>query len=473
MQWSLSEVCWLGTLTSHKSCNMSSPVEQMARIQSSYNQILSCRHTPDCYRKTIDSVWGLCVQYYDNLKHERRVLACGPLHVSVSPNSNPTTQQHHLVADFGEHARLQSGRGEEEPLVEAVFSWDERWRCGRWRNVLTPLVVTLIAVSNLTLLVHEARLVWRTQHIIQPKLLVVALCSAEPHGDARRILPLWVLFVTPQETPRHGDSHSGKQPCASPDGSSPHSLVNSSTFSTNQTSAVVPEVTASTFHLRLPRRPADWPNSPPRTPSANSVVLFLLTSFWTLAQCIVVVMGVERFLALRFPFFYTARCTCGVFLVVLGVRALVSCGVGSFHLVVQLEELEGDPLVFAGFLDSRSLPHNVFSLVQGLVWSVVLLLCNWAVTRELRRMEQRVTLVRMKDQREYMKQFSMVHGAGREFARFMMAVNVIFLLSSSPNLVSVLWRGVRFLVLFCLFVCLLLFFFFVCLFFRVRCLKIK
>ena len=388
-----------------------------------------------------------------------------PSDLFTSPSApSPTQPPSDTISwqTLGSTSVFRSGSGEEEPLVEAVFSWDELWEVRQVENVLTPLVVTLIAVSNLTLLVHEARLVWRTQHIIQPKLLVVALCSADLMATLVGFLPLWVLFVMPQEAPRHGDSHAGSSPGTSPDGSSPDSLVNSSTLSTNQTSAVVPEVTAAHFTSVSPGG-----SSLAKQPAAHtigySVVLFLLTSFWTLAQCIVVVMGVERFLALRFPFFYTARCTCGVFLAVLGVLALVSCGVGSFHLVVQLEELEGDPLVFAGFLDSRSLPHNVFSLVQGLVWSVVLLLCNWAVTRELRRMEQRVTLVRMKDQREYMKQFSMVHGAGREFARFMMAVNVIFLLSSSPNLVSVLWRGVRFLCgcgcLLLLWVCFLLLFF--------------
>ena len=47
-----------------------------------------------------------------------------------------------------------------------------------------------------------------------------------------------------------------------------------------------------------------------------------------------------------------------------------------------------------------------------------------------------MTVMRMKDHSDYMKQLSMVHGAGREFARFMMAVNILFLLSACPNLVS-------------------------------------
>nr|KAG5714729.1 hypothetical protein BaRGS_000217 [Batillaria attramentaria] len=157
--------------------------------------------------------------------------------------------------------------------------------------------------------------------------------------------------------------------------------------------------------------------------------------FWTLAQCIVVVMGIERFLALRAPFFYTARCSSQAFLAVIGLLALASGGVGAFHMLVHRHDVRTDPVVYAGFVDSGSLAYNAFTLTQGLVWTVVLLLCNWAVTHELRRMEQRVTVMRMKDQSEYLKQLSLVHGAGREFARFMMAVNVVFLLSSLPNLI--------------------------------------
>ena len=92
----------------------------------------------------------------------------------------------------------------EARLAGAVFFWDELWEVRRVEQVMAPLVVTLIAVSNLTLLVHEARLVWRTQRLIQPKLLVVALCSADLMTTLVGFLPLWILFELPQESTLHG-----------------------------------------------------------------------------------------------------------------------------------------------------------------------------------------------------------------------------------------------------------------------------
>lgn len=314
---------------------------------------------------------------------------------------------------------------------EKLTRRDALWEVEEVERVLAPLTVALTAVSNVTLLVHETRVVWLTRTLIPPKLLVLSLCSADLLATLTGFLPLWLYFVVPQDARGTPGTTSTTQTWSST--ANPHS-------SPSPASATTTRVPDSSSHSTTPF--PDPPGGPtdggdPLLHSAGySATLFLLTTFWTLAQCIVVLMGVERFLALRAPFFYTARCSSPAFIAALGLLSLVSGGVGAFHLLVHRQELEEHPVVFAGFLDSRSLAHNVFTLTQGLVWTVVLLMCNWAVTRELRRMECRVTVMRMKDQSEYLKQLSLVHGAGREFARFMMAVNIVFLLSSLPNLVS-------------------------------------
>ncbi|XP_076458633.1 uncharacterized protein LOC143292328 [Babylonia areolata] len=402
--------------------------------------------------------------------------------------------------------------------------WEEVREVGQVEGVLTPfLCLPLVTLSNLALLVHEARVAWRSRRLIPPKLLVMALASADLAATLLGFLPLWLLFHL------HPPSLATSLPAASssvaiiathhPSTTSPppSSLLLRrngsdavtlprdeaglaeelpSTFSSSSSSSSVWEGTTmlskvsvrsttgtvsgfynddDAFFSSSSSSLSSSPSFSSSTSSSSSssqrwqqpvvhtagyaFFLFLLTAFWTLAQCIVVVMGVERFLALRAPFFYTARCTCSTFLLVLAALALASCCVALFHLLVQLSEVKNDedvdhhlpvlllhPPVFAGFLDSRSLAHNVFTLVQGLLWTGVLLLCNWGVTRELRKMEESVTVVRgggVKDQGhqgDYLKQLSLVHGAGREFARFMMAVNVVFLLSSCPNLVCVLLR---------------------------------
>ncbi|KAL8603579.1 hypothetical protein ACOMHN_022531 [Nucella lapillus] len=319
--------------------------------------------------------------------------------------------------------------------VDRTRVWEEVWEVRRVEGVLTPVSVILTTLSNMALLMYELRLVCRSRKLIPPKLLVMALASTDLIATLLGFLPLWVLFEVSQ-TPTHGTNNS-KQPQLLHNESDTVSLSTQTSLGKVSFPGITTEVNAIL---------SPWPATynPLRQPAAHTVgyavVLFLLTAFWTLAQCIVVVMGVERFLALRAPFFYTARCTIAAFLLVLAALFLVSCGVGSFHLIVHLAELKEQPPVFAGFLDARSMSHNVFTLVQGLVWTFVLLLCNWGVTCELRRMEESMTVMRMKDHSEYLKQLSMVHGAGREFARFMMAVNVVFLLSSCPNLVCVMLR---------------------------------
>ncbi|KAK7507280.1 hypothetical protein BaRGS_00001215 [Batillaria attramentaria] len=303
---------------------------------------------------------------------------------------------------------------------------DALWEVDDVEWVLAPLTVVLTAVSNITLLAHEGRVVWLTRRLIPPKLLVLSLCSADLLATVTGFLPLWLFFVLPH-------SASPALLVTSP----PEPAWSSSENSSGVSPSVSPSSSVSTDSTSSSDHSVGVAGVNPVVLTAGySVSVFLLAMFWTLAQCIVVVMGIERFLALRAPFFYTARCSSQAFLAVIGLLALASGGVGAFHMLVHRHDVRTDPVVYAGFVDSGSLAYNAFTLTQGLVWTVVLLLCNWAVTHELRRMEQRVTVMRMKDQSEYLKQLSLVHGAGREFARFMMAVNVVFLLSSLPNLVS-------------------------------------
>ncbi|XP_070185194.1 uncharacterized protein [Littorina saxatilis] len=370
----------------------------------------------------------------------------------ITSSSQPSTSIFHTLTSAleetseAQHPRslaLQSHGGAGK-VTDEIVPWDEFHEVERAELVLSPIFVTLIVVSNLVLLVHEMRVVIRTRRLIQPKLLVLALTTADLMATAVGYLPLWIIFVIPQ-----GNGEGGLSDPLGPPTSTPATFFNESDpfgdlLTALTTNTVVSRAASDTSTLpgglsRTPSTPTP-PLQPVMYTVGYSVCLVLHTAFWTLGQFIIVVMGVERFLALRTPFFYTAKCTTGAVAFVLAILTLASGGIGGFHLITQEDDLLWGPLVFAGFLVSRSLAHNVYILVQGLLWAVVLLACNWAVRRELKRMEQHVTVVRMKDQSEYMKQLSMVHGAGREFARFMMAVNVIFLLSSSPNLISVMLR---------------------------------
>lgn len=288
-------------------------------------------------------------------------------------------------------------------------------------RVLCPLSVTFIGVSNVTLLAHEACVVWRTRRVTPPKLLVLALASADTLATLIGFLPLWILSDT-----QFSDYNASAVVDTSPPASSE---LQQQATNTNSDLLFGESVTISA---------GEGNDANVLTSAGYSLCLFLLVTFWTMAQCIVVVMGVERVLALRAPFFYTAHCSCMAFLMVLAALTLVSGLMAGMHLFVHLREaaLPQHSLLFAGFLEADSLALNGVLIAQGVLWTLVLLLCNWAVMHELRRMERRVTVMRVKDQSEYLKQLSLVHGSGREFSRLMMTINALFVSSSFPHLVS-------------------------------------
>ncbi|KAL8591048.1 hypothetical protein ACOMHN_015671 [Nucella lapillus] len=319
-----------------------------------------------------------------------------------------------------------------DPLNEAAL-WAELWEVVDVERVLTPISVLVIALSNLTLLGHEARVVWRTKRLIPPKLLALVLSLSDLLATVLGYFPLWILFEMSIKSSDRSLLHKTSKPVFN--GS--HSI--SSTEGEFGNLTTVPNL-QGTSTQNVPPSPRSLDTDGVVRSVAYAVFFFLLTSCWIMAQYTVVVMAIERFVALRTPYFYAVRVSCLACVGVVGILTGLSCGIGAFHIKVHLDEVKNHLLVYVGFLDSKSLPHNVLTLVQGVLCTAVLLVCNWAVTRELRRMERCVTVMRMKDQSDYMKQLSMVHGAGREFARFMMAVNIVYLLSSCPKLVCVILR---------------------------------
>ena len=312
------------------------------------------------------------------------------------------------------------------------------YRSGSWEvssveRVLAPLLVALIVVSNITLLAHEANVVWKTQRLIQPKLLVLALCTADLLATILGFLPLWILFRLPidfqidvSEIPSQHSAHL-INPSHSLSSLSQTSSVNateSSLLNATHNFTTAPTISSSV----LTNYQVTYWSTPACVDSGvYRASVFLQTLFWTLAQFVVVVMGVERFLALRTPFFYSSRCSVIAFLALLGVLVILSSAIAAFHLVIHMQELEetkgqftftldfptyssspvqldlkeeharltgrvkDQVMVFAGFVDSRSLAHNVYTLVQGIIWSAVLVVCNWAVLHELRQMEKKVS----------------------------------------------------------------------------------
>ena len=432
--------------------------------------------------------------------------------------------------------------------------WGEVTDVEAVERVLTPLFVTLVVLSNATLLAHEGRVAWRCRRVIPPKLLVMVLAATDLAATVLGFLPLWLLSLVGLDTvalkthsagldtspqgpaSAFSDTHTPGFDLSSPGNSSaridtypagsnasvlgtfPHSSTHSPDSHSALPETVSPpfnrrtpglqlsllETTSSLSNIRTPSFNSSLPGVAPLLPNAQtptginqleawsqtsgyilstlltsagnvtegflgrsgsdgtpaslhnatevfptpaeaqsvastvgySVALFLLTALWTLAQGIVVVMGVERMLALTAPFFYTRRCTTPSFMAVLALLALGSCAVAACHVAVHLHEVHVERRVYAGFWVSGSLPLGVVVMVQGVVWTVVLLACNCGVMVELRRMERSVTVVRGKNDADYLQRMSLVHGAGREFARFMMAVNFIFVLASFPHLVS-------------------------------------
>lgn len=177
---------------------------------------------------------------------------------------------------------------------------------------------------------------------------------------------------------------------------------------------------------------------------------FIFSFFLTTSQCIVVLMGVERYLSMEKPFFYQNYCTvnrCAALLVVVWLYSTMVAGAGIAMEEVHDNSGQADrakkygcynlPCTQLGpYRTTNAKIFALWTLIQGLFFICVLLISNVVVIKAIKVLEEKAATCCPRSKEEYMRQMDMIKGIHREFSRLMQVINVVFSLCLLPTLVG-------------------------------------
>lgn len=165
---------------------------------------------------------------------------------------------------------------------------------------------------------------------------------------------------------------------------------------------------------------------------------FAVSTFATFSKTVLILMAVERHIALNKPFFYITHCGTRQFLYVLLILFIYSIAYGIFIVVAisAVDSYEG--ACYHG--KTGDVFHQwiaeMWSFIQELVFICTLSFANISVMFTLKKMERSVGVFCPRDRLEYLRQLDMVRGTGREFFRLMLAINIVFIVLTIPHVVS-------------------------------------
>lgn len=196
---------------------------------------------------------------------------------------------------------------------------------------------------------------------------------------------------------------------------------------------------------------------------------FTLGCFGILSKLTVVLMGVERFISIRAPFFYVRNCTIKSFVVVHIILVMYSLLLGSvsifldyylfesstkliqnieaikcqtifliFEFEIYPRKTTGTSITQWQYMSATS-AFTIFKLMQDFTLILILLICNTSVISGLRDMEKRlqVSCPRSTSDQSNAAQ-DLMTATGKEFSRLMIAINIIVLLLITPEMVCIL-----------------------------------
>ncbi|XP_071489480.1 rhodopsin, GQ-coupled-like [Diadema antillarum] len=179
---------------------------------------------------------------------------------------------------------------------------------------------------------------------------------------------------------------------------------------------------------------------------------FVITTCLRFSGCVVILMGVERYLSLLKPFFYDNSVTLKRMFLIIFLLGIYSFAMSTFHLVGELtakEEVCNTTVHVQCFNKSGTtslvhwtsrvyLAYDYITVMESLVNITVLVFCNVFVTQCMRQMRQRIDMVCPRNRDEYMKQVDMIRGVSAEFSRLMFGITLVFFVTVIPYEVRVL-----------------------------------
>ncbi|ELU10518.1 hypothetical protein CAPTEDRAFT_200834 [Capitella teleta] len=164
---------------------------------------------------------------------------------------------------------------------------------------------------------------------------------------------------------------------------------------------------------------------------------FIFETLLVYSQYVVVLMGIERFLSIRKPFFYDKHCTRLLFVGLL-IGLLVACIVSGVLRVIldSLVERSSAILVCPPHRTTGEgalhLALSSIKIGQVIILVVVMLTCNICVMRTLKEMERRAAMSCPRNLQEYLRQRDVVFGIHREFSNLMLTISVCFVICTVP-----------------------------------------
>ena len=170
---------------------------------------------------------------------------------------------------------------------------------------------------------------------------------------------------------------------------------------------------------------------------------FVFSTLLGYSQCIVVLMGIERFLSIRKPFFYDKYCTRTMFIWSLLGLLLYSIGVVILQITLDYNGVSesydsGWQLYcfstefYRGNRSHSQIILSAIEITQVMVLVVIMLTCNICVMKTLGVMERRAAVTCPRNKQEYLRQKDVISGIHREFSNLMLAISVCFVICVVP-----------------------------------------
>ncbi|XP_022104232.1 prostaglandin E2 receptor EP4 subtype-like [Acanthaster planci] len=177
------------------------------------------------------------------------------------------------------------------------------------------------------------------------------------------------------------------------------------------------------------------------------------------SKCIVVLMGIERYLSIKKPFFYDHSVTLRRVGLAILAMAVYSLTLSGFFVAGVITRTWGaclgpitpsDPwdcptgevspqfgnasnqTTYVLLFSTVENAYEYFTTLESVLMTVILISCNVVVIRCMQKLKAHLEVACPRNRAEYVKQMDMIRGAPADFSRLMVAVAVVFVVCILP-----------------------------------------
>ena len=182
--------------------------------------------------------------------------------------------------------------------------------------------------------------------------------------------------------------------------------------------------------------------------------IFFVATCTRLSRCIVVIMGLERYMSFKHPFLYdeiTTQKRVALILFILSCYSLLAAGLYTFVVSGEFATTSKSSTYTdnsCSILTNTSLykleallesVYDYWTLIESILLLLVLIYCNIIVIFCMRTLKTRMNVMCPRNRKEYLKQQEQIRGIPAEFSRLMVAITLLTLINIVPYEVSSLF----------------------------------